>query len=227
MSFKEKINRFLGLIFNNKTEAKQISDFDFSNFMREHNERALKGATSGKSYNAETFEKIWELMNFSNKEIFGIEWNELNREKIEKQLSDLKFKIQPSKSSTLFGFNLECNSGDIIDGTIAILKNQINYIDGIECSFGFIDKKADKLVGWLEKKYGKPLKLTDDTPREFYYDWLFGDIHISVIIVKITGLGDMTIKKCVPDWARMIRGELNTEESNKFWVDTVTKYKPK
>lgn len=54
MSFKEKINKF----FQSFSNAKQAEDTDFSKFMDEYNERVLKGATSGKSYSVETFEKF-------------------------------------------------------------------------------------------------------------------------------------------------------------------------
>lgn len=213
MSFKEKINKF----FQSFSNAKQAEDADFSKFMDEYNERVLKGATSGKSYSVETFEKIWKLVNFSDKEILGIEWNELNREKIEKRFSDLGLKMRPSKSPTLIGFDIEFIPGDTVDGSIAILKNRSHFKDGIHCSFGFIDRKADKLVEWIEKKYGKSLKLRDDTASENCYDWLVGDVLITVNIVKLSGLGDMTFEN-MPGYAKVVRGEISMDEFSKNYL---------
>lgn len=194
-----------------------MNDTDIPNFIDEYNERVMRGATSGKSYSAETFEKIWELTNFSDKEIFGISWSELDREKIEKRLSDLGLKIRSSKSPTLIGFDIEFVPGDTVDGSIAILKNRSHFKDGLHCSFGFIDKKADELVGWIEKKYGKSLKLRNDTASEYYYDWLVGDVLITVNIVKPSGLGDMTFES-MPGYAKMVRGEIGMDEFSKNYL---------
>ncbi|MDO8633463.1 MAG: hypothetical protein Q7K38_02885 [Candidatus Wildermuthbacteria bacterium] len=196
---------------------RQKSDAGISNFIDEYNERVTRGATSGKSYNAETFEKIWEITNFSDKEIFGISWSELDREKIEKRLSNLGLKIRSGKSPTLIGFNAEFVPGDTVDGSISILKNRSHFKDGLHCSFGFVDKKADKLVEWIEKKYGKSLKLRDDTAGEYYYDWLVGDILITVNIVKLSGLGDMTFES-MPGYAKMVRGEIGVDEFSKNYL---------
>lgn len=185
--------------------------------MKEYDKRVLKGAMSGESYDEKTFEKIWELVNFSDKGILGISWNELDREKIEKQLSILGLKLRPSKSPTLIGFDLEFISGDTVDGSIAILKNRLHFKDGILCSFGFIDRKADMLVGWIEKKYGKSLKLRDDTASENCYDWLVGDVLITVNIVKLSGLGDMTFEN-MPGYAKMVRGEISHDEFSKKYL---------
>jgi len=213
MSFKERINK----TFRSFSNIKQADDADFSKFMKEYDERVLKGATSGKSYSAETFDKIWELVNFSDKEILGIEWSELDRGKIEKQLSDLGLKMRPSKSPTLIGFDIEFILGDTVDGSIAILKNRLHFKDGIHCSFGFIDRKADKLVEWVEKKYGKSLKLRDNTASEYCYDWLAGDVLITVNIVKLSGLGDMTFEN-MPGYAKMVRGEISHDELSKKYL---------
>lgn len=188
-----------------------------SQYMKEYDERVLKGATSGKSYSADTFEKIWELINFSDKKILGINWNELDREKIEKQLSSLGLKIRQGKSPVLVGFNLEFIAGDTVDGTIAILKNRSHFQDGIDCSFGFIDRKVDKLVGWIEKKYGQFLNLRDDTLNEYHYDWLVGDVGIVVDIVKSSGLGDMTFNN-LHGYAKVIRGEISKDEFFKNYI---------
>ncbi len=213
MSFKEKINKILRSFSN----ANQIDDADFSKFIKEHDERILKGATSDKSYSVETFEKIWELVNFSDKEILGIEWNELNRKKIEKKLFDLGLKMRPSKNSALVGFDLEFITGDTVDGTIAVLKNRLNFKEGIDCSFGFVDKKADKLIEWIEKKYGKPLKLRDDTASENHYDWLVGDVLITVDMAKLSGLCDMRFEN-MPGYAKMVRGKISYDEFSKNYL---------
>ncbi len=190
---------------------------DVSKLMREYDERVLKGATSGKSYSIETFEKIWELINFSDKEILGINWNELDREKIEKQLSNLGLKMRQGKSPALVGFDFEFVSGDTVDGTIAILKNRSHFKDGINCSFGFIDGKADKLVEWVEKKYGKSLNLRDDTSSEYHYDWLVNDIVIRVDIVKDSNLGDLTFEN-LHGYAKVVHGEISADEFFKNYL---------
>ncbi|MEK7088893.1 MAG: hypothetical protein AAB913_02055 [Patescibacteria group bacterium] len=188
--------------------------------MEKSNERAMRGATSGKSYSTETFEKIWKLINFSNKEILGISWEEQNRGKIEEQLVNLGIKIRFSKSPTLIGFSLEFIPGDTIDGSISILKNLTYVKDGIHCSFGFIDKKADKLIEWIEKKYGKSLKLRDDTSNEYCYDWLVGDVLITVDLVKLSGLADMTFEN-IPGYAKVVRGEISMDEFSKITSNKV------
>jgi len=215
MSFKEKINK----IFRSFSNTKQADEADLSKFMREYDERVLRGATSGKSYSTETFEKIWELVNFSDKEILGISWDEQDKEKIEKQLSSLGLKISPGKSPTLICFDFEFIPGDTVGGSISILKAIPPFKDGvrIHCSFGFIDRKADKLVEWIEKKHGKSLKLRDDTANEYCYDWLVGDVLITVNIVKLSGLGDMTFEN-IPDYAKLVRGEISMDEFSKNYL---------
>ncbi|GEM_PF-6748551 len=203
MSFKEKINK----LFKNSSNSKQVDDADVSNFMKEYDERILRGATSDKSYSIETFEKIWELVNFSDKEILGIKWDEKDRSKIEKQLTNLGLKLTNGKSPAIVGIrSFEFVPGDTVDCDITLLDNR-----NFQCGFGFIDRKADKLVEWIEKKYGKSLKLRDDTQKEYYYDWLIGDVLITVNIVKLSGLADMTFEN-MPGYAKVIRGEITAEE---------------
>lgn len=203
MSFKEKIDK----LFRNSSNSKRADDADISSFMREYDERVLRGATSGKSYSTETFEKIWELVNFSDKEILGVKWDEKDRAKIEKQLTNLGLKLTNGKSPAIIGADgLEFIPGDTVDCHITLLGNK-----NLQCGFGFIDRKADKLVEWIEKKYGKSLKLRDDTQSEYYYDWLVGDVLITANIVKLSSLGDITFEN-MPGYAKVVRGEITPEE---------------
>lgn len=209
MSLKEKIAKF----FRNSSSGNQSDNNEASNFMKEYNERILRGATSGKSYSKETFEKLWDLVNFSDKEILGIGWDEKDRSTIEKQLTKLGLKLTNGKSPTIIGaMGIEFVPGDTIDCHIALANRNI------QCSFGFIDRKADKLVEWIKKKYGKSLKLRDDIQSEYYYDWIVGDVLVTVDIVKLSGLGDLTFES-KPDYAKVIRGEITAEEFLKKYQD--------
>ncbi|MDP2641283.1 MAG: hypothetical protein Q8P39_01930 [Candidatus Yanofskybacteria bacterium] len=203
MSFKEKI----GKLFRNSSNVKQTDDANTSDFMKEYDERVFRGATSGKSYSIETFEKIWKLVNFSDKEILGVRWDEKDRSKIEKQLVSLDLKLTDGKSPAIIGVrSFEFVPGDTVDCHITLLDNR-----NLRCGFGFIDRKADKLVEWIEKKYGKSLKLRDDTQSEYHYDWLIGDVLITANIVKLSSLGDITFEN-MPGYAKVIRGEITAEE---------------
>lgn len=190
---------FIWVIWCLWTMSKHEAKLSFENITQELEERAMKGAVSNKNYDEKTFEKIWELANFSDDEILGINWNEKDKEKIEKQLVALGLKLRHSKSPTLISFGFELGPGDIVDGTISLPKNR-----SIVCLFSFIDKKADKLKGWIEKKYGKSLEQSsgfkDETVSESYHIWDFGDVSISVALVKLSGLADITFsKKITPE----------------------------
>lgn len=203
MNIKKKIKHVF--------KKRNLSQEQVERIMREHDERALKGALSGKSYSKEEFGKIWELANFSDDEIFGIKWEEKDKVVIKNKLSNLSLKLRDSKSPALIAFDFEFGPENIVDGFIALTKSE--HYDSLICSFGFIDKKANNLTGWLIEKYGEPAKIRDETVEEFYYDWTVGDILISVDIVKNSKLGDVSFKKW-PDYTKWIREEFIKKQNN-------------
>jgi len=189
-----KIKKLINSVFNKKNDQEN----ELTSSLKKHDERVLRGAMSTEDYSIKTFEKIWELINFSDNKMLGIDWGEKDRAKIEKSIDNMNLELRNSKSPALIGFNLEFIQGDTVDGTIALIKNR-----NIICSFSFIDKNATELVNWVEKKYGKSLNLRDETSDEYYYDWISGDVLITIDLVKSSGLADITLEK-KPEYIKMI-----------------------
>lgn len=103
-----------------------------------------------------------------------------------------------------------------MDGSILIRKSDVGLEKEkyIHCSFSFLDKKADKLVEWVEGKYGKSLGLRDEMSGEYCYDWFSGDILITVNLVKLSGLAYMTFEN-IPGYAKVVHKEISIEEFSK------------
>lgn len=206
---KNKDNKNLNSQFSEQQKArdreaaeKQLKEDEL--LMKQFEERLLSGALSSEGYNIQTFEKVWKLIDFSNESILGFRWEEKDHKKIAESLTRLGFKVRPSKSATLIPFEQTLPNGDLIDGTFFVLDSASTGQHG-PCDFGFIDKNARGLVGWLENKYGKSLRLREDSVSENYFDWLAGDVVVSLDVVNETGLASLRFQKW-PEYAGMVRG---------------------
>ena len=157
------------------------------------------------SYNKSSFEQFWTLLELSDDKILGIAWNEKNMDEIKRQLTKLDFKLKHSKSPNLIGFSFRSISGDIIDGGIAFAENKIH------CCFHFVFKKADNLIDWLEKKYGKSLNLRNETLKEYRYDWTDSDILLEAEMSKLSKFVSLGLQKWA-DYTKLARGEINHDE---------------
>ncbi|MCK4524922.1 MAG: hypothetical protein KAU07_00595 [Candidatus Andersenbacteria bacterium] len=165
----------------------------------EFEEKINRGVLSTESYNIKSFEKIWELINLSNDKILGINWDEgksARRDEIEKKIIDIGFKVKPMQNPMSIKFNCKLTFGDIIEGSITLMKDGMLY-----CSFYFVYKNAEDLIKFLEQKCGKSLNLRDDMIREFKYDWMIGDIALLVEVSKISKFASMGFIKNV-DFAK-------------------------
>ena len=175
----------------------------------EFEEKINRGTLSTESYNIKSFEKIWELINLSNDKILGINWDEgksVSRDEIEKKIISLGFKIKPMQNPMFITFNREFVFGDIVQGSVILLKNGM-----LHCYFHFVSKNAEGLIKFLEQKYGKYLNFQDDMIREFKYYWIIGDVILSVDVSKISKFASIGFDKNV-DFAKLHRGEIDSSD---------------
>ena len=198
-----------------KAELIYPYSYIFSSFEKSPTEFEKKINTavlSTESYNMKSFEKIWELINLSDDKILGINWDEgksVMRNEIEKKIINIGFKIKPMRDSMSIKFNQEFIFGDIIEGSITLMKDGMFY-----CAFHFVYRNAEGLINFLEQKYGKSLNLRDDMIREFKYDWMIGDIALLVEMSKVSKFVSMGFKKDV-DFGKLHRGEIDITDFTK------------
>lgn len=155
----------------------------------------------------EQYNELWNIINFDNNQIFGINWNENDSKKMLIHLLDMgllateinnKFiSISSAKENISFG------------GSFHILN------DGLQCAI-FLQKESSDFLKFLENKYGQSNGLRSHMKNEYLYDWLVGDIIVSLEINKTSGHAALGFQKDSL-FAKLQRKEINIEEFSKLY----------